>query len=289
MKNLQILFTIILFASAVYATEKHKEVVSYKLNKTLVFPIATYLNQGVSTVMFPGQIEGIAAGNVAMNKVHYKIDGSPVCDFLLSFQPGNYYFSIRALKSGASGTINVVYARNTYIIKLQENENNAMSTVSFSDSGENGLDSERDFYPPSTAVLKGLMSKAKSFDILEKKYPGAVSQVTVCDNKCISEYKDYTATVLKSWRFNNYNSLVFMVEFKNKSNKALRYNPNKTVFSVLDQYLTSAVSESTGTIPANSTTLAFFVVSSTPDGRKNKFAADNKWKVIIKLKAESAK
>jgi len=289
MKKLQILFTMILFSSAVYATEKHKEVVSYKLNKKLVFPIATYLKQGVSTVMFPGQIEGIAAGNVAMNKVHYKLDGSPVCDFLLSFQPGNYYFSIRALKSGASGTINVVYGRNTYILKLQENENNAMSTVSFSDSGENGLDSERDFYPPSTAVLKGLMSKAKSFDILKKKYPGAVSQVTVCDNKCISEYKDYTATILKCWRFNNYNSLVFLVEFKNKTQKALRYNPDKSSFSVFDQDLYPAAFEATGIIPANSTTHAFFVISSTPDGRENKFSANNNWEVLIKLNPETGK
>ncbi len=289
MKKIQIVLIFLLFSSAVHAAEKHKEIVSYKLDENRVFPIATYLNQGVSTVMFPGQIEGIAAGNVAMNKVHYKIDGSPACDFLLSFQPGNYYFSIRALKSGVSGTINVVYARNTYIIKLQENENNAMSTVNFSESGENGLDPERDFRPPSTAVLKGLLDKAKSFDMLKKKYPGAVSQVTVCDNKYISEYKDYSATVLKSWRFNNYNSLVFMVELKNKTKKTLRYNPGKTAFSVMDQYLYPAVFEATGLMPPDSTTLAFFVVSNTPDGRKNKFAADNDWKVLIKLKAERAK
>ncbi len=289
MKKIQILFTILLLSSVLHAVEKHKEIVSYKLDENRIFPIATYLSRGVSTVMFPGQIEGIAAGNVAMNKVHYKLDGSPACDFLLSFQPGNYYFSIRALKSGASGTVNVVYARNTYIIKLQENENNAMSTVSFSDDGENGLDSERDFSPPSTAVLKGLLDKAKSFDILKKKYPGAVSQVTVCDNKCISEYKDYTATVIKSWRFNNYNSLVFLVELKNKTKKTLRYNPAKTAFSVMNQYLYPAVFEATGLIPANNIALAFFVVSSTPDGRKNKFSADNDWKVLIKLKAERAK
>ena len=85
MKNLQIILTILFFSSAVYAVEKHKEIVSYKLDSKRVFPIATYQKQGVTTVMFPGQVEGIAAGNVAINKVHYKIDGSPSCDFLLSF------------------------------------------------------------------------------------------------------------------------------------------------------------------------------------------------------------
>jgi len=289
MKKLQIIFIILMFSSAVYSAEKHKEIVSYKLDKERVFPITTYLKQGVTTVMFPGQIEGIAAGNIAMNKVHHKIDGSPVCDFLVSFQPGNYYFSIRALKNGVSGTVNVVYARNTYIIKLLENENNAMSTVSFSDNGENGLDSECDFHPPSTAVLKGLLDKAKSFDMLKKKYPGAVSQVTVCDNKCISDYKDYTATILKCWRFNNYNSLVFLVEFKNKTQKVLRYNPDKSSSSVFDQDLYPAAFEATGIIPANSTALAFFVISSTPNGRKNKFSANNNWEVLIKLTPETDK
>ena len=289
MKKLQIFFTILLFSSAVYSAEKHKEVVTYRLDSKRLFPIATYFKKGVTTVMFPGQIEGIAAGNVAMNKVHHKINGSPACDFLVSFQPGNYYFSIRALKNAVSGTVNVVYARNTYILKLQENENNAMSTVNFSDNGENGDDSERDSNPPSTAVLKGLMDKAKSFDMLKKKYPGAVSSVTVCDNKCISNYKNYTATVLKSWRFNNYNSLVFLVELKNKTNKTLLYNPDKCSFAVEEEYLYPVAFEATGIIPANSTALAFFVISNTPDGRKNKFAADNQWEVTIKAIKEEAK
>ena len=289
MKKLQMIFMILFLSCVVYSAEKHKEVIDYRLDNKRVFPIATYFKKGVTTIMFPAQIKGIAAGNVAINKVHHKIDGSPESDFLLSFQPGNYYFSIRALKSEASGTLNVVYARNTYILKLQENENNAMSTVTFSDSGENGEVSEHDFSPPSMAVLKGLMDKAKSFDILKKKYPGAVSKVTVCDNKCISEYEDYTAAVLKCWRFDNYNSLVFLVELKNRTNKTLRYSPNKTIFSVLDQYLYSAVSDSKGIIPAKSSTFVFFVVSSTQDGRKNKFAADNDWKVLIKLKEESVR
>jgi len=289
MKKLQIIFTILLFSSAVYSAEKHKEVVTYRLDSKRLFPIATYFKKGVTTVMFPGQIEGIAAGNVAMNKVHHKINGSPACDFLLSFQPGNYYFSIRALKNAVSGTVNVVYARNTYILKFQENENNAMSTVNFSDNGENGDDSERDSNPPSTAVLKGLMDKAKSFDMLKKKYPGAVSQVTVCDNKCISKYKDYNATVLKCWRFNNYNSLVFLVELKNKTNKTLLYNPDKCSFAVEEEYLLPVAFEATGIIPANSTALTFFVISNTPDGRKNKFAADNQWEIVIKAVKEEAK
>ena len=289
MKKLQIIFSILLFSSAVYSAEKHKEVVTYRLDSKRLFPIATYFKKGVTTVMFPGQIEGIAAGNVAMNKVHHKINGSPACDFLLSFQPGNYYFSIRALKNAVSGTVNVVYARNTYILKFQENENNAMSTVNFSDDGESGEDSERDSNPPSTAVLKGLMDKAKSFEMLKKKYPGAVSQVTVCDNKCISNYKNYTATVLKSWRFNNYNSLVFLVELKNKTSKTLLYNPDKCSFAVEEEYLYPVAFEATGIIPANSTALAFFVISNTPDGRKNKFAADNHWEVTIKAIKEEAK
>jgi hypothetical protein len=161
------LLIFLLISGVIHAAEKHKEVVTYRLDNKRVYPINTYLTRGVTTVMFPGQIEGIAAGNIAMNQVHYNIDGSPACDFLMSFKPGNYYFSIRALKSGASGTVNIIYRRNTYILKLQENEDIAMSTVSFSnENGDSGP--KRDFRLPSNAVLKGLLDKAKSFDLLKK-------------------------------------------------------------------------------------------------------------------------
>ncbi|MFA6717380.1 MAG: hypothetical protein WCS27_18510, partial [Victivallaceae bacterium] len=145
-----LIFISLPFSGMLYAAEEHKEIITYKLDCNKVFPIATYLDKGVTTIMFPGQIEGIAAGNVAMNGVHYQVNGAPVCDFLLSFQPGSYYFSVRALKAGASGTVNVVYGRNTYILKLQENEAEAMSTVNFSD--ETGADPEQDYRPPSGAV-----------------------------------------------------------------------------------------------------------------------------------------
>jgi hypothetical protein len=277
-----LIFICLLISGVASAEEIHKEVVSYKLDNKRVYSINTYLTRGITTVMFPGQIEGIAAGNVAMNSVQHNIAGTPVCDFLMSFQPGNYYFSIRALKAGASGTLNIVYGRNTYILKLQENEAQAISTVTFSDrDGENGEDPERDWRPPSIAVLKGLLDKAKSFDLLKEKYPGAVSQVTVCDNKCISEYAYYTITVVRAWRFDNYNSLVFMVELKNNTKKTLFYTPEKTAFSVLGNRLYPALIDASGIMPPESTTVALFIVSGMADGRKNKFAADNEWKVLL--------
>ena len=257
------------------------------MNPQRVYLIDTYLAGGVTTVMFPGQIEGIAAGNVAMNEVHYNVDGSPACDFLMAFKPGNYYFSIRALKPEVSGTVNVIYGRQTYILKFRENEAEAMSNVTFSD--ENQAEEEQDFRPPSVAVLKGLLDKAKSFNVLKEKYPAAVSQVTVCDNRCVSDYGNYTATVVKAWRFDSYNSLVFMVELKNKTKKTLLYKAEKTAFMVLDQRLYPVLIDASGVMPSESTTAAFFVVSSTADGRKNKFAADNDWKVLIDAKTGEMK
>ncbi len=277
-------FIFLLLSGMLHAAEKtkHKEIVAYKLDKKRIYPVNTYFTRGVTTVMFPGQIEGIAAGNVAMNTVHYNVDGSPSSDFLMSFQPGNYYFSVRALKAEVSGTVNIIYGRNTYILKLQENEDKAMSSVSFSgEEGEDGLASERNFRPPSIAVLKGLLDKAKSFELLKKKYPGAVSQVQVCSNKCISDYGDYTVTVLRTWRFGNYNSLVFMVELKNNTRKTLVYTPEKTAFSVLNERLYPALIDADGVMPPLAATVAFFVVASTADGRKNKLSADNEWKILI--------
>ena len=279
----------LLTATTLYAGNKLKEIVTYQLNSKRIFTIKTYLSKGVTTVMFPGQIEGIAAGNVALNKVHHNVDGSPICDFVMSFKPGNYYFSIRALKQDATGTLNIIYRRNAYSLKLHENEENAMSTVNFSDSGKVGMGAERSYRPPSIAVLKGLLDKAKSFDVLKKKYPVAVSGVTLCKNECVSDYKEFTATIVRAWRFDNYNSLVFMVELKNKTREILRYLPEKTAFAVLDERLYPALIDASGTMPPASTSVAFFVVSSTADGRKNKFAANNDWKVLINAKTKELK
>jgi hypothetical protein len=82
-----------------------------------------------------------------------------------------------------------------------------------------------------------------------------------------------------------------MVELKNKTQKTLTYKPEKTAFMVLDQRLYPALIDASGVMPPGSTTAAFFVVSSTADGRKNKFAADNEWKVLINAvpKNEGAK
>jgi hypothetical protein len=283
----RIIFTLLLLSSLLQAAEKPKEIITLQLNPQRVYLIDTYLTNGVTTVMFPGQIEGIAAGNVAMNEVHYNVDGSPACDFLMAFKPGNYYFSIRALKPEVSGTVNVIYGRQTYILKFRENETQAMSTVTFSD--ENQAEEEHNYRPPSVAVLKGLLDKAKSFNVLKEKYPAAVSQVTVCNNRCVSDYENYTATIVKAWRFDSYNSLVFMVELKNKTKKTLLYKAEKTAFMVLDQRLFPALIDASGVMPPESTTAAFFVVSSTADGRKNKFAADNDWKVLIDAKPGEVK
>lgn len=266
--------------------DSSKELVLYRLDNSRVFKINTYLNRGVTTVIFPGAIEGIAAGNVAMNKVeNYELDGTPSTDFLLAYQPGNYYFSVKALKSEAIGTVNIVYGRRAYTLRLMENETEPMSTVTFSSrEGQQG-EAQRNYTPPSLAVLKGLMDKAKAFDSLKDKHPAALSNVQVCDNKCVSDYKDYSATVIRCWRFNHYNSLVFMVELKNNTDQTLTYDPKKTAFAVLDQHLYPALIDASGTMPPGSTTPAFFVVSTTADGRINQFSADNDWKVLINAKS----
>jgi len=74
--------------------QNSKEIVVYKLDNKQLYPINTYFTRGVTTVMFPGQIEGIAAGNVAMNAVKHNVNGSPSCDFIMSFQPGNYILAL---------------------------------------------------------------------------------------------------------------------------------------------------------------------------------------------------
>jgi hypothetical protein len=262
------------------AESNRQEVVEFRLNYEQIFKVNTYLSRGVTTVMFPGAIEGIAAGNVALNKVTYNADGTPVCDFLMSFQPGNYYFSLRALKANATGSLNIIYGRKNYIVKLQENEKSAMSTVIFKDVVDD-LQSGNNFRSTNPAVLKGLIDKAKVYDLLKEKHSDALADVQFSDRKSISEYDNYVANVVRTWRFDKYDSLVFMVVLKNKTKKTLVYKPIETAVAVLGKKFYASLVDASGVMPPDSTSIMFFAITGTPNGRHNYLAPDNNWKVLI--------
>ena len=84
-------------------------------------PVAT--GKGNTVIMFPSPIQALYASRCALQE-------QPNADFLLDFQAGQYWFTVRALKSDVEDYITVIYERKAYVIRISASET-PLYTVSF--------------------------------------------------------------------------------------------------------------------------------------------------------------
>ena len=69
------------------------EIVQKPLDEFVIYNIPVACQSGNTTVLFPSAISGLYAKSVAVQE-------QSNADFVLSFTPGNFYFALRALKTG---------------------------------------------------------------------------------------------------------------------------------------------------------------------------------------------
>ena len=69
-----------------------REIVQKPLDEFVIYNLPVAFKSGNTTVLFPSAISGLYAKSVAAQE-------QPNADFLLSFTPGNFYFTVRALKN----------------------------------------------------------------------------------------------------------------------------------------------------------------------------------------------
>jgi len=104
MKNLALTFLIAATAYAGPITQK-------PLDEFVIYDIPVASKSGTTTIMFPAEISGLYAKSVAVQEQEN-------AGFLISFTPGNFYFSIRALKPNAEHHLTVIFNRKAYILHL---------------------------------------------------------------------------------------------------------------------------------------------------------------------------
>jgi hypothetical protein len=71
------------------------EIVQKPLDEFVIYNLPVACQSGNTTVLFFSAISGLYAKSVAAQE-------QPNADFLLSFTPGNFYFTVRALKKDAA-------------------------------------------------------------------------------------------------------------------------------------------------------------------------------------------
>ena len=87
------------------------EIVQKPLDEFVIYKIPVAFQSGNTTILFPSAISGLYAKSVAVQE-------QPNADFVLSFTPGNFYFTVRALKKDAEDHLTVIYNRKAYVLHL---------------------------------------------------------------------------------------------------------------------------------------------------------------------------
>ena len=277
MKKYFLFLTLILCFSLFSAEKKEKRIVHYKLDTERIYDIPVFLAGGVTTIMFPAELEAIHAANVALNVIPKDTNPS----FLLAYQNGSYFFSVRALKQKAVGFLNIIYGSKTYIIRLYEDTENALSSVAFQ-GGTSGR-SRRGWagsMSVSPYLLKSCLDKAKAWDVLVKRNENLTEEVMVCDDQHTADYGIYAATVSRVWRFNKYDVLIFYIILDNKSDETLYYRPRQVALSVSDKKCFAALADASGVLPPRSRSIMYLAVTGTNDGIRH-LQPVNPWKVLI--------
>jgi hypothetical protein len=140
------------------------QIVQKPLDEFVIYNLPIAFKSGNTTVLFPSTISGIYAKSVAVQE-------QANADFLISFTPGNYCFTIRALKKDAEDHLTVIYNRKAYVLRLNASEEPFYVVTFFKDAVARGPARPRPLIPER---LLSLMDKAKAYPLFKKNYPDAI-------------------------------------------------------------------------------------------------------------------
>ncbi|MCF7889344.1 MAG: hypothetical protein K9L78_04400 [Victivallales bacterium] len=277
MKNL--LFMISLFTLLFTGNLFAGPIKQFILDSNIVYTLKISKDGSVTTVMFPSAIQGIYGSNIIDNPSKAKKNGV----YLLTYQEGNYYFSIKAVRPEQTASLNIVFNRKIYVIKLKSvTKEEAYNSVTFesggnSVGGSNGGGSNK----VAPSILVSTLDKAKMYPLLLQQYPDNVANIQYKHRDEVFKYKGYSVRLNAVYRFNEIDTLVFWIILTNSTDKKITYDPANIAVRCGEKIYFSSLAEASGVIPPNGTTQAYFCITGTPDGGRNWLSVDNNFLVLL--------
>lgn len=232
-------------------------------------PVAT--GTGNTIIMFPAPIQALYASRCALQE-------QPNADFLLDFQPGQYWFAVRALKKDVEDYITVIYERKAYVLHVTSSDK-PLYTVSFFRSENYGVGRSARRVTP--ARLLSLIDKAKAYKLFLSQEPDAVAGVLYDQSGRICDYPNFRVRIEETFRFEEDDTIVFNISLINDTDEPIFYDPQLFGVQLRTEIYPASVVDASGTMPPHSTTVAFFAITGTPNGGRNNLAPKNPWNVLI--------
>lgn len=234
-------------------------------------PVAT---DRLTTVRFPNPISGLEAAFVAT-------EPHPDARFLLSFQPGNAFFSLRAAAPEVSATLNVVSDGQTYVLELVASDKPWLSLIfeaPVSPVSPTGTEPSQSLAP---SRLLGLLDTARAYPLLKQQRPGLVADIQYVRPNKVQDHGDYVLRLEEVLRFDAEDTLVFHLTLINPTPHALRYLPHSLMVRVGGRVHFQTITDAGGVVPPHTQTPVYFAITGSPDGSRNDLSPLNDFQVLL--------
>ncbi len=256
----------LLFAATAYAGP----ITQKPLDEFVIYDVPVAHKTGTTTVMFPSEISGLYAKSISTQEQEN-------ARFLITFTPGNFYFTIRALKADAEDHLTVIFNRKAYVLHLTASEK-PFYNVTFYQDERQGKEGKLAVVPER---LLSLMDKAKAYPLLANNQPDALAGVVHTVPAITNYYEGFNVRVRDVWRFEQDDTLIFHLELENTTDRSIRYNPQDLAVRLDERIYTQSLADASGIMPPKSVTPAFFAITGNGQGGRNNLDPDNKWNVLV--------
>lgn len=240
------------------------------LDEFIVYEVPVTENLGNTTILFPSPISGIFASKASSA-------AQANTDFLIDYQPGSYYFTVRALKSNAQDYINVIFDRKAYVFHIFAAKQ-PYRTFTLFHTSRNSKKGERAVSPEK---LIALLDKVKSYSLLAAQHPETVDGVMHDTPKKVFDYDTYRLTIADVYRFEEADTLIFRVSLENKTSQKINYDPQNVSIGLKENLYSTSIVDASGDIPPNATVTAYFGITGTATGGRNNLSPKNDWNIIL--------
>ena len=257
----------------------------FPLDEQTVYEIKIAKDE-VTTLTFPGPVTALEGAGITIDPQQ---STAPV---LLNYQEGRNYFSIRAVAESATASLNVVFKKHTYVLRLHTDKEPFRSVTFYQTGGDVDSRSSGGRAPLSPTKLLGLIDRAKVHHLIEAQHPELVSQIETAAPNSRMLYKNFDVVLAEVFRFDPEDTLVFKVLFFNNSTEEIYYQPQTLGVRVGSRILYSSLSDSSGIMPPGSSephsgkikpslSIGYFAIAGTPDGNKNNLSPKNEFNVLV--------
>ena len=227
--------------------------------KVTRIPIAT---DRLTTLRFPSPPTDLASALVAT-------EPHPTALFLLSFLPGESFFSLRALSPGVSTTLNVVWKSQTFVLELVESRTPWLSVIFAVPEAPKPVRLSPPTPAPERKPGSQFLETARAYAALKRKYPNSLPDVQLLNLNLKKELGSFSFRTDQLYHFQSDGILVLRMVISNKTSVPLHFGTNALGLWVNGKPFPILLTDFEGTVPGGAELVTYIVFNrnSSPGGK----------------------